>query len=190
MRWLMIMAVLALCAACAKQQGNETTTAAAGTERGPCYGNGTCNEGLICLSDLCVRPPPADCAAVAKKVGYLTLSNYAPAEERAAFESDMVTECKGMHLTKEEGDCILRAQSRGQLGQCPKPMGMGSCDRIVAHIRDNLAPADKAVARFLERGIDELIAECERQGITAADEKCALAAKTFDELKACDPGRR
>lgn len=27
---------------------------AAGTERGPCYGNGTCNPGLSCLSDLCV----------------------------------------------------------------------------------------------------------------------------------------
>lgn len=29
---------------------------AAGTERGPCYGNGTCNAGLVCLSDLCVSP--------------------------------------------------------------------------------------------------------------------------------------
>jgi hypothetical protein len=26
-----------------------------GTERCPCYGNGTCNEGLICASDLCVH---------------------------------------------------------------------------------------------------------------------------------------
>lgn len=25
-----------------------------GTERGPCYGNGTCDEGLVCLSDRCV----------------------------------------------------------------------------------------------------------------------------------------
>jgi hypothetical protein len=40
--------------------------AAAGTERGPCYGNGTCNAGLSCMSDLCVKggssskpPPPA-----------------------------------------------------------------------------------------------------------------------------------
>ncbi len=27
---------------------------AAGTEGGDCYGNGTCNDGLVCLSDLCV----------------------------------------------------------------------------------------------------------------------------------------
>ncbi len=28
-----------------------------GEERGPCFGNGTCFEGLVCASDLCVRPP-------------------------------------------------------------------------------------------------------------------------------------
>lgn len=189
MRFVMITALLVLAMACAKKQGSETTTTTAGSERGPCYGNGTCNEGLICLSDLCVRPPPADCAAVAKKVGYLMLSNYAPAEERASFESGIVTECKDKHLTKEEGDCILRSQNRGQLNACGKPLGQGSCDRIVEHIRVNLAPNDRRVAEFLERGVDEMIAECEKEGITAAVERCALAAKTFDELKKCEPGR-
>jgi hypothetical protein len=33
------------------------TSPAAGTERGPCYGNGTCNEGLTCASNVCVRLP-------------------------------------------------------------------------------------------------------------------------------------
>ena len=28
---------------------------AAGGERQPCYGNGTCDEGLTCASDICVR---------------------------------------------------------------------------------------------------------------------------------------
>ncbi len=32
---------------------------ATGTEGGACYGNGTCNAGLICLSQLCVMPPDA-----------------------------------------------------------------------------------------------------------------------------------
>jgi len=27
---------------------------ATGAERGPCYGNGTCDDGLVCLSELCV----------------------------------------------------------------------------------------------------------------------------------------
>src|ERR1022692_255569 len=33
-----------------------------GTEGGPCYGNGSCNGSLICLSHLCVQPAPADAA--------------------------------------------------------------------------------------------------------------------------------
>ena len=28
-----------------------------GSERGPCYPNSTCNAGLECLSDLCVKAP-------------------------------------------------------------------------------------------------------------------------------------
>jgi len=32
----------------------------AGSERGPCYGNGTCNAGLACLSDTCVVAPSSD----------------------------------------------------------------------------------------------------------------------------------
>ena len=31
-----------------------------GSERGPCYGNQTCNEGLKCLSDICVEPDNSD----------------------------------------------------------------------------------------------------------------------------------
>ncbi len=32
---------------------------APGTERGPCYGNGTCNAGLTCFSNVCVFAPDA-----------------------------------------------------------------------------------------------------------------------------------
>jgi hypothetical protein len=62
-------------AACGKPQPNP------GTERGPCYGNGTCNAGLSCLSGLCVMaetgsptsaapsPPMADaCDALFKRL--------------------------------------------------------------------------------------------------------------------------
>jgi hypothetical protein len=36
------------------------TSAAAGELRGACYGNGTCNAGLTCLSDVCVVAPGGD----------------------------------------------------------------------------------------------------------------------------------
>lgn len=32
-------------------------SSAEGAEKGPCYGNNTCNEGLSCYSDLCVKAP-------------------------------------------------------------------------------------------------------------------------------------
>jgi hypothetical protein len=34
-----------------------------GTEGGPCYPNRTCNEGLVCLSHTCVRPPAPDASS-------------------------------------------------------------------------------------------------------------------------------
>jgi hypothetical protein len=50
MRIMMVVALLA--GGCSKP--------AMGTETGPCYGNGTCNVGLVCQSDVCVRDDGAD----------------------------------------------------------------------------------------------------------------------------------
>lgn len=41
--------ILVLLCACSSEIAPEP-----GTERGPCYGNGTCNSGLVCASDICV----------------------------------------------------------------------------------------------------------------------------------------
>ncbi|MFC1609842.1 hypothetical protein ACFL6C_02700 [Myxococcota bacterium] len=52
-----IAALLPLTAACNSDDPNPIPpTCPAGSERCACYGNGTCNTGLICLSGLCVRP--------------------------------------------------------------------------------------------------------------------------------------
>lgn len=117
---LVVLVAALIAGACAKDPSSATP--AAGSERGACYGNGTCNDGLVCLSDLCVRPPPADCVQVARKVGYLTLSNYTPKEQREAFEGRAVAACKSLHLSRDEGNCILRARSRQELAGCPKPL--------------------------------------------------------------------
>lgn len=55
--WLAASLLLASC-------GGETAECTAGTERCACYGNGTCEEGLMCLSEHCVDPTPALDAAV------------------------------------------------------------------------------------------------------------------------------
>lgn len=40
---------------CGSGSGGDATPGA-GSERGPCYGNGTCNAGLVCRSERCVAP--------------------------------------------------------------------------------------------------------------------------------------
>ena len=56
MRFLYGSVSLALLIACGGGDGGKE----AGTEGGPCFTNGTCNDGLTCLSDLCVSIPKPD----------------------------------------------------------------------------------------------------------------------------------
>jgi len=51
-----IMLAAAITPACGNSDNPSSTPGkAAGTEGGPCYGNGTCNADLVCLSNLCVN---------------------------------------------------------------------------------------------------------------------------------------
>lgn len=56
-RWALGLGLLlAVGGACGSEEEQPLPGPPAGSERGPCYGNGTCNQGLVCLSQLCVRP--------------------------------------------------------------------------------------------------------------------------------------
>jgi hypothetical protein len=155
----------------------------AGKERGPCYGNKTCDQGLVCLSDLCVRPPGADCAKVAEHLSFMMLGNYAPREERAAFVSTTEGDCVKLGLTKEEGDCILRAEHRQQLAQCPKKLGVGDCAKIVAHLKSLLPKG--GTEEFLVTPADKLISRCKNETPSLALEQCALAATKVEDVERC-----
>ncbi|HVU04056.1 MAG TPA: hypothetical protein VHE30_19990 [Polyangiaceae bacterium] len=48
---------------CGGDDSAKSAAPAAGTERGPCYGNGTCNSGLTCLSEVCVAAGAGGAAA-------------------------------------------------------------------------------------------------------------------------------
>jgi PKD domain len=54
---LLVMTALGASAGCSK--------AATGSENGACYGNGTCNTGLVCLSNVCVNPGSSQDLSVA-----------------------------------------------------------------------------------------------------------------------------
>lgn len=114
-RWGMIGLAVAGLAACDKGGG-------AGKERGACYGNGTCDPGLVCLSELCVRPPPADCGKIGEKLASYRLGNYAPRDERASVVGELTAACEQARLTADEGACILDAKGRIELARCPRPL--------------------------------------------------------------------
>jgi hypothetical protein len=158
--------------------------AAAGKERGPCYGNGTCDKGLVCLSDLCVAPPAADCAAVADHLGGILLGNYAPKEERAVFVRDTAADCASAKLTKEAGDCLLRAESRQAIGQCEQPLGVGDCKLIVAKLQSLLPKSGPDP--WLVTAADRLISRCKNEVPSRRLQACVLSATAIDQVEKCE----
>jgi hypothetical protein len=202
MRTLALTAALALALALAACHH----AAPAGTERGPCYGNGTCNDGLTCASELCVRvggggpgrgsgsgsgsatdPPPgpggADCARIAEHLGYLLLDNYAPRPERARFGADLQARCRSQGLTERDAACLLAAKSRQAIGACPRPLGVGDCHTITAHLR-GLLPSG-GTDQYLVTSADRIISRCRNEVPSKALEACALAAKTVADVDGC-----
>ena len=176
--WIVTLALAVF--GCRSQGDGSGGSAAAGAERGACYGNGTCNQGLVCLSQLCVRPAGADCPKVAEHLAGLLLGNYAPKEERAAYRAGVEADCTKAQLTKEEGECILRAEGKQAIGSCPRPLGVGNCATIVAHLKSM-----KGGDPYLVTSADRLIARCKTEVPSKSLETCVLAASTMDALDKC-----
>ena len=189
--WLAIAGALAL-AACEKSGGP-------GKERGSCYGNGTCDPGLVCMSELCVRPPPADCTKVAEKLASYRLGNYAPKEERAKVIDDLTGQCEKARLSVDEGKCILDATGRLELAKCPRPL----LDELAAD-KDGCKAVGDQVARFFvdafsqqgmgDRSKMEKVAPEIAEAINAScvedlwpDEpkRCFMIAASIDDIGEC-----
>jgi len=175
----MMIVALALAAAACSGKG-KSSTVAAGKERGACYGNGTCDQGLVCLSQLCVAPPGADCTAIADHLGGILLGNYAPRDERAAFSTEVAADCTAKKLSKDDGDCLMRATGRQAIGGCAVPLGVGDCKKVTEHLQ-GLPRGDQ----FLVTAADRLISRCKNEVPSRALEKCVLAATKVEQLDQC-----
>ncbi|MBA3501350.1 MAG: hypothetical protein M4D80_37450 [Myxococcota bacterium] len=113
-RFALVVMVLAF--GCSKGGG---ARGAAGTERGDCRtGDNKCDQGLLCLSNLCVRPPAADCKMVSETLASLDLGNYAEPEERAPVVAKYKASCEKTYVSKEEGECLDKARDKWTAGQC------------------------------------------------------------------------
>jgi hypothetical protein len=155
----------------------------AGQERGDCRADGACDPGLQCLSNLCVRPPPADCKTIAEQLSFLLLDNYTPREQRTAFMDEARRQCDAAHLSADDGECLTRARTRAELRDCPVPLGIGDCKKITAHL-EAMAKTG-SVDAYLVTGADRVVTRCKGEAPSLAFEQCVLATRTVEEVERC-----
>lgn len=178
-----LIAMTAVVGGCKRGGDDAAPTApthANGTERGECYGNDTCNDGLVCMSGLCVRPPGADCDAIVAHLGGLLLDNYTPRDERARWITETTAQCVDARLTKDQGQCLLDAKHRNLLTRCPRAIGVGDCGLIVPYVK--ALPGNDP---DLKTDADRIADRCRNETPTRAFEACALSAGAVADLARC-----
>ncbi|MEO8700971.1 MAG: hypothetical protein ABI867_13065 [Kofleriaceae bacterium] len=181
----------------------------AGKERADCRsgsgsGSGSaCDPGLLCLSNVCVKPPPADCTLIGNALASIDLGNYADLEDRAPVVAKYKAQCEQAYVTKEEGQCIVKARDQWSASQCAPKLfpqlaaGSGSGDCV--KVRDKIRAAYNAqqvasfnsqpsTAKWFELTMQVVQQSCEQDGWPDAVKQCILAgtANNPNALQACN----
>ena len=171
-----------------------------GTERADCRASDQrCDDGLLCLSNVCVRPPGADCALVGETLASIDLGNYAELEERAPVVAKYRAACEKAHVTKEEGECLDRARDKWNAQRCARRMfpeataSAGNCGAVVGRVESALraqirgAP-DPQSEHWFTTTIDVMKQSCEEDAWPAALKECILASNAgqgVDAMQTC-----
>lgn len=202
--------VLLLAAGCQKDASapNGPVRPALGKERGDCKPDKSCDPGLLCLSNLCVRPPPADCQQVADVLASFDLGNYAEPEDRAPVVAKYKATCDKVYVSKEQGECILKAGTKEAAAQCAPTMfgapeakadpGVGSggsgdlgecatiADQIKAQMTRQMGNADPQTQQMFAQMIVILRESCTQDGWPPEFRRCVLAAgESTDAMNKC-----
>lgn len=161
--------------------------APAGKERGDCRPDKGCDPGLVCLSNLCVRPPPADCQAVADQLASLELGNYAEPEARAPIVARYQAACDAALVSKEEAQCVDKARDKWSAGQCVPRMfpelassSTGDCAAIVARTKAMMEKQaaylnDPSTKQWFELSMKIMQQSCEEDHWPDSLKRCMLA---------------
>ena len=192
------LVVMLVVVGCAKGGGRGEP----GKERGDCRMDEhmPCDKGLLCLSNLCVKPPPADCAAIGETLASMDLGNYAEPEERAPVVAKYKAACTKAYVSKEEGKCIDEAKDKWSAGQCAPRMfpelastNTGNCKPVIAKI--------EAAMKGTVQGLDQpnmqqwmatmlrvMTQSCEQDAWPDALKKCILmqTSQSADAMQACN----
>ncbi len=177
--------------------------APAGTERGDCRPDHTCDTGLLCLSDLCVAPPAADCAALAESLASAELGNYAPRDKRTAAVAEKKAMCEKLRVTKDEEKCMDTARDKWAQAKCVPRMfpdlapGKGAaadCELIVGKMSAMIGKqmgqsTDPQVQRMIAMATNAVRASCLEDGWPDALRACILQVDpnaTADAMRQCE----
>jgi hypothetical protein len=172
MKSLSVSLAIALCllgGACSKAA--EPAGPVAGRERSACKPDHTCDPALVCLSEVCVVPPQANCQAVGERVASYELGNYAPPETRAPVIAKHVAACQALHVTQEQAACLAEATDRWSSATCVPALfpGVtstpGDCEPVIAKFRlaltqDQLMTADPTARAIMDRMFTQLDLSC------------------------------
>ena len=197
--WTVVLILLA--AGCQKDASEPTGPArpALGKERGDCKPEKVCDPGLLCLSNLCVRPPPADCQQVADILASFDLGNYAEVEAREPVVAKYKASCEKVYVSKEQGECFAKAGTKDAAQLCapamfsaPKveaegpgsgakpPAGTGDCAAIAEKIRAQMGKqmgnSDPQTQQMFAKVITIVRESCEQDGWPPAFKACVIAA--------------
>jgi hypothetical protein len=168
-----------------------------GEERTACRKDGACDPGLECWSDRCVRPPAADCRAVAERLASVRLGNYAPREDREPAILEIKALCEKERVSKKEGRCLLEAQTEDQLAACPRPVlpelagDKEGCTRMTEHALALLrrdAPKNVEMAMLVGmagRVQTVIVDQCVSRRWSPIAVRCLTEAASLDLVENC-----
>jgi hypothetical protein len=179
MRLLALMLALGACSHGSSDRG------AIGAERGDCRPDKTCDPNLLCLSNLCVRPPPADCQDVAETLASIELGNYAEPETRAPVIAKYKSDCDRLYVTKEEGKCLEPARDAWTAASCvprmfPAYSGKQSCAEVLKKIETTVQKQNPTIASdpqakaYFEATMHSVQDSCQQDAWPAELKQCLL----------------
>lgn len=208
--WTVVVILLAT--ACQKEASEPGAPArpALGKERGDCKPDKVCDPGLLCLSNLCVRPPPADCQQVADILASFDLGNYAEPEAREPVVAKYKAACEKAYVSKEQGECFVKAAGKEAAELCAPAMfatqkvevevgsgakvpgagGAGDCatiaDKIRAQMGKQMSNSDPQTQQMFAKVITIVRESCEQDNWPPAFKSCVIAAgESTDAMNKC-----
>jgi len=203
-----LLLTLAVVAACTKSEPSSPSSSpssspvaggvaagpAVGTERGACKADRTCEGGLSCLSDVCVRSPVVDCGLIAHAIASVSVGEHAQKSERSALVANLEQQCEHASLSLDEARCLTSAASTAEIAKCPRPLlpelstppaAQMACSAVGTHldemVKAQLAANPKDPIVHVQALGPVLVSACDEDSWPDDVRRCMTAPSVTDE---------